>query len=59
MSKNQASSIQALMYPNSNKIDKKYLDQNLKEIKKIQNENRTKREEKENFIPSKYYVLNI
>ncbi len=60
MSKIHSSTIQALIYPDSQKIDKTFLDKNKKEIKKIQIDNKAKKEEKENNIPSKlYFKLNF
>jgi hypothetical protein len=53
VSKTQASTIQTLLYPQAQKVDKKFLDKNKNEIKKIQNENKTRKEEKENNIPSR------
>jgi hypothetical protein len=57
LSKTQASTIQTLIYPQTQKIDRKFLDKNKNEIKKIQNENKTKKVEKENFIPSKILLI--
>jgi hypothetical protein len=51
MSKNHASTIQVLMYPASRKIDTKYQNKNKQDIKKMQAENKTKKEEKENNVP--------
>ena len=56
MSKIHSSTIQALIYPNSQKIDRTYLDKNKNEIKKIQYDNKTKKEEKDNSIPSKIVI---
>jgi hypothetical protein len=56
ISKNQTSTIQTLLYPLPQKVDRKYLDKNKQEIKKMQNENKQKKEEQENHIPSKIFT---
>lgn len=56
ISKNQTSTIQNLLYPLPQKVDRKYIDKNRKDIKKMQNDNKTKKEEKENYIPSNIYL---
>lgn len=51
--RSQSTSIKTLIYPEKKKFGKNYQKQNIDTVKKIQVDNKQKKEEKENMVPGK------
>jgi hypothetical protein len=55
--RSQSTSIKGIIYPEVKKTNKNFHKNNMTTLRNMQQENKVKKDEKENYIPGKYYYF--